>query len=660
MEEKFVNAMKNDQTNEDSPLRLKKDRGMVEDNSSEFTASKAKGSVEGKSKETLTSDVKKSYVGERCIEESLFQSQLVTDVTKLKHMHFGTLNEKHLRQHYLDLVKVRPSESLAIACSPSYPCNIAVKLRSSKMEILLDGLKPIKSRRRNTCDLGSFSIDCPSAARQGNLAISPVGQLIVGAVAGNDNVRSILKSPLIYHLGALGGDKKTKKARSANLKEENCSRIMSSPELPSITSSAKLEKEAITLENKRNGQEKVHKRLLSISSTNSSCSDLSSLSACAPVSQGMLHCKWKGGIPYFMFSVDDQREVYAANLQKVESSNDKGLDYVYSFHSRTDEQKVLGTFDNLLDLVGKMRVSSSFILCPNSSKLMETEFILFGTDEPHPSEMQSLTSTAKKNRRFSKKVVDAFRTSRQSKNKSRPKGVPSSIYEDLSGEQCVELWGELDALDSTLLESNLSPNLELAAIVVRDYVHDTCQEAAVGGWGLKFLEKVREEKANTPVEDFDSLERCQENSHRNRNDCSTSMDVLIPAGFHGGPRMRNGGPSGLTARWRSGGHCECGGWDIGCPLIVLHNMSGKEVMPQADAQQECRSFDLFMQGTKHEEPTLRMVNIQDGMYFIHFQSTLTALQAFSIGVATIHTQSSALCPKNVEKLKQQKSGVTIL
>ncbi|XP_042493521.1 uncharacterized protein LOC122073074 [Macadamia integrifolia] len=660
MEETFVNATKDDQGNEDSPIGLKKDGGLVENNSSEFTESKSKGSVDGKSKETLTSDFKQSYIGESCIQESSLHSQQVTDVTKLKSIHFGCLNEKHLRQHYLDLVKVRPSDSLNIACSPSYPGNIAVKLRSSKTEILFDSLKKSKSRRRNTCDLGSFSIDYPSAAGQGKLVISPVRQLIVGAVSGNDNLRSILKSPLISHLGSLGDDKKSKKARSTNLKGEKCSQIMSSPEVLSIISSLKLEKEAVTLENQQIGQQKVYKRLLSISSTSSSCSDLSSSSTCAPVSQGMLHCTWKGGIPYFMFFVDDQKEVYAANLWKVESSNNKSLDYMYSFHLRTDEQMSLGTSDNVLDLVGKMKVSSSYILCPNSSKLMETEFILFGTNESYPSEMQSLTPTAKKNRRFSKKVLDAFRKTHPSKYKSRPKGVPSSIYEDLSGEQCQEMLGELDAMDSTLLESDPSPNLELAAIVVKDYVRDTCQEAVVGGWGLKFLEKVGAEKANTPVEDFDSPESSQESPHRNRNDCSTSMDVLIPAGFHGGPRTRNGGPSSLTARWRSGGHCDCGGWDIGCPLTVLHNMSSKEIVMQADAQQECKSFDLFMEGTNHGEPTLRMVNIQDGMYFIHFQSTLTALQAFSIGVATIHTQSSALCPKNVEKLKQQESRFTIL
>ncbi|XP_043706004.1 uncharacterized protein LOC122655753 isoform X2 [Telopea speciosissima] len=643
MEETFVNSTKDDQGNEDSPVRLRKDRELVEDNGSEFTESKSKGSLGREESKELTSDVKQSRI---------------TDVKKLKCMHFGSLNEKHLLQHYLDLVKVRPSDSLAIAYSPSSPCNIAVKLRSSKMEILFDRLNPIKNRRRNTCDLSSFVIDGPSAAGQGNLVISPVRQFIVGAVAGNDNVRRILKSPLSCHVGALDGDKKSEKMRSTDIKGEKCSKIMSSPEGLITSTSQKLEKEA-TLEKQRNGQERVHKRLFSISSTNSSSSDQSSLSACAPVSQGMLHCKWKGGIPYFVFSVDDQREVYAANLWKVESPNDKGLDYMYSFHSRTDGQKKLGTSDNLLDFVGKMKVSSSFILCPNSSKLMETEFLLFGTNEHHPSQMPSLTSTAKKNWRLSKKVVDAFRTSHLSKYKSRPKGVPSSIYEDLSGEQCKEMLGEPNALDSTLLQSNLSPNLELAAIVVREYVHDTCQEASVGGWGLKFLEKVRAEQSSAPVEDFDSLEKCQESSLRNRNDCSTSMDVLIPAGFHGGQRTRNGGPSSLTERWRSG-HCDCGGWDIGCPLTVLHNMSNKEVLPQPDAQGECKSFDLFIQETKQGEPILRMVNIQDGLYFIHFQSTLTALQTFSIGVAIIHTQSSTLCPKHVTKLKQEESMITIL
>uniref|UniRef100_A0A2P2P1A7 Uncharacterized protein n=1 Tax=Rhizophora mucronata TaxID=61149 RepID=A0A2P2P1A7_RHIMU len=46
-----------------------------------------------------------------------------------------------------------------------------------------------------------------------------------------------------------------------------------------------------------------------------------------------------------------------------------------------------------------------------------------------------------------------------------------------------------------------------------------------------------------------------------------------------------------------------------------------------------------------------MVNICDGYYFVHFQSTLSALQSFSIAVAFIHSQNPNLQPQNVRESK---------
>lgn len=48
-----------------------------------------------------------------------------------------------------------------------------------------------------------------------------------------------------------------------------------------------------------------------------------------------------------------------------------------------------------------------------------------------------------------------------------------------------------------------------------------------------------------------------------------------------------------------------------------------------------------MQGAKKQaEPTLRLVpeQEQEGLYYVYFQSSLTSLQAFSIGVAILHNQ----------------------
>ncbi|KHN24672.1 60S ribosomal protein L23, partial [Glycine soja] len=41
---------------------------------------------------------------------------------------------------------------------------------------------------------------------------------------------------------------------------------------------------------------------------------------------------WKQGVPHFVFSADDQKEVYVAKLSKVDTTHDEDLDYVYLFH----------------------------------------------------------------------------------------------------------------------------------------------------------------------------------------------------------------------------------------------------------------------------------------------------------------------------------------
>nr|DAD23365.1 TPA_asm: hypothetical protein HUJ06_024828 [Nelumbo nucifera] len=442
--------------------------------------------------------------------------------------------------------------------------------------------------------MDDFVIECPSLAGQRNVIISSVGQWIVGAIENND-MRNILENPLSYNLGALDHDTNIKKAWSIGIKGKKCPSFMSSPSSVSISSSQNLDREIEPQGNHGYRSEAMHKRLVSVSSSNSTCSDQSSPSACDTISQGMLHCTWKSGVPYFVFSVEDQREVYVANMWVVESSDDKSLDYMYTFHSRTDGPKEQVTC-SVSDLVGKMKVSSSFSICSNNSKLIETEFVLFGANENHFREMQISTPPRKRNNKFPKRVVDVLGTNHPSRDRSSTKfGVPSSILEDFAWEPCQDMFNKLNASSrANLLQNHLLSNLELAAIVVRGYTEDDCEEATVGGWGLKFLKKNGSQQINTSVEASVSSECCPDSFLQKKTNCS-SMHVLLPAGIHGGPWTRNGGPSSLSERWRSGGDCDCGGWDIGCPLTVLNSRTSMEEVSQGSAQGECKSLNLFMQ-----------------------------------------------------------------
>ncbi|KAA3480798.1 Cadherin EGF LAG seven-pass G-type receptor 2 [Gossypium australe] len=354
-------------------------------------------------------------------------------------------------------------------------------------------------------------------------------------------------------------------------------------------------------------------------------------------------CTWNGGIPYFVFSLDNKREVYVANLAKDGAARNKGLDYMYLLHSSKSCHKEHGISDH--EFVGKMTVSTSFSICPQDSKIMETEFVLFSGNKTSIREMQTSSNNHRKNKGLSEKVVEAFKSSHLSKQSTFSRFCQSSsIMEDSSWDPYRDTVNNSDSLDGmNLFEEQLPRNLELTAIVVRDHFPEN-PRPEVGGWGLKFLSKP------VAMQNIDPLEAPVHSfCSRNNGVCSTSMDVVIPAGIHGGPRTRNGGPSSLIERWRSGGHCECGGWDLGCPLTVLKSGPSKGGSPATDMPEYCKLFDFCTQGPEYGSPTLRMTNVHDGLYLIHFQSAFSALQSLAIAVAYIHTQSPTFRPKNVQQ-----------
>lgn len=69
--------------------------------------------------------------------------------------------------------------------------------------------------------------------------------------------------------------------------------------------------------------------------------------------------------------------------------------------------------------------------------------------------------------------------------------------------------------------------------------------------------------------------------------------VVLPSGIHSHPSK--GGPSSLIERWKSGGSCDCGGWDMGCELKILANenlAAKKSSSSKAHAEDH---FELYFQ-----------------------------------------------------------------
>lgn len=74
----------------------------------------------------------------------------------------------------------------------------------------------------------------------------------------------------------------------------------------------------------------------------------------------------------------------------------------------------------------------------------------------------------------------------------------------------------------------------------------------------------------------------------------------------------------------------------------------------------CLYFISILQGSEHGPPAWRMLNVHDGLYFVHFQPSLSTLQSFAIAVAIIHAQSPALRPKCTGILSTKVQGLKIM
>ena len=461
--------------------------------------------------------------------------------------------------------------------------NIPVSLRASNMGTSPESLNTAKLTGGDECASDQLDFECPLAAMTESVDIRSNAdeEWPLGTVMRSESMINILNSPLLQQFGDAYRNDNLKRMEFTDTKDMICYDFIGSPSGFSISSSYKLEKETPMLQSHKYGSISVHQGHASCSGTNSSCSDWLS-SASSTLSQGMIQCRWKRGVPRFVFSADDQKEVYMAKLSKVDPTDDKALDYVYLFHLDKVGQKGPKIPESDSQLIGKMNVSTSFTLCLNNHRLMETQFTLFGDNRIYDKEMHTSSHSHMKNKGLSKKLSEVFRTRLSSKHRTLSRFSGSNAMVESCPRQPQQY---CDQGGANLLETDVPPNFELAAVVVKDHLPINKPDK-VGGWGLKFLNKSGVNETELPSE------ICSQNS----GDCSTSMSILVPAGFHGGPRARHGGPSSLIDRWRSGGCCDCGGWDEGCPLTVLQRRcSNSEVLSQADMKSKCKSVDLVAQ-----------------------------------------------------------------
>ncbi|KAM3321751.1 hypothetical protein P3S67_002902 [Capsicum chacoense] len=347
---------------------------------------------------------------------------------------------------------------------------------------------------------------------------------------------------------------------------------------------------------------------------------------------GLLRSDKKNGLPFFEFSVKSPEDSFVAKSWKVENT----LDWVYTFLSLHHKRKSNASGWRLKDgvreplLVGQMQVSCYLCTdiksagdCDNS---MVTEFVLY--DTPYSGK----------------------RVSSQESCQSSPDVTvaPKASDEKSSGANCDR--GHFDS-STPLGVAQLQSQVEIAAIAIE--VPFEKRES------LKFTSE--DTKADQPLPNLLDLSVVEQRIGHSDSVSPAKVNVVIPSGHHGLPTTESPGPSSLLDRWRMGGGCDCGGWDMACPLHIFGNpnIHFDDNRPRVEIQQP---LELFIQGRNDKAPALTMTLKEDGQYSVDFHAQLSALQAFSVCVSILHSMETSIAvgqEKNVESLQSKTLRVFV-
>lgn len=122
------------------------------------------------------------------------------------------------------------------------------------------------------------------------------------------------------------------------------------------------------------------------------------------------------------------------------------------------------------------------------------------------------------------------------------------------------------------------------------------------------------------------------------NEDKNHLMVILPGGDHSMPS--NGEPSSLIDRWRSGGSCDCGGWDVGCKLRILSPL--KDFYETSSVCSMSDHLELFVQGEAQQENAIFSLKLyRTGIYLVKFNRSISSLQAFATCIAVISCQMSS-------------------
>ncbi|KAM0826372.1 hypothetical protein ACQ4PT_068924 [Festuca glaucescens] len=314
------------------------------------------------------------------------------------------------------------------------------------------------------------------------------------------------------------------------------------------------------------------------------------------------------GVFGFEFCTKGLEESIYANTWK--SGNE--LNWIYTFHSAVKRSSAVGRTSKDRrgcppPIVGQMHVSSYLYSEVEEDGILNnsatSEFVLY--DIAHARRRSAVEITQRKDATqplFCNVVRNSI--SRESLERNNPMERKSTARSNS------------DALASCLWsQEDLHPHLEVAAVVIQVPFHKTrSKELKVGS-------------------------------------APGTVKVVTTGGAHGLPRDDETSPSPLLNRLKSGGQCDCGGWDMSCPIVVLDNAYDSYWVDSVMNESK-HPMELFVKGNQEVLPALSMKVDGKGDISVDFHARLSALQAFSICISLLHC-SEASSAIGIEKFKHK-------
>ncbi|TKY65932.1 dentin sialophosphoprotein isoform X1 [Spatholobus suberectus] len=300
--------------------------------------------------------------------------------------------------------------------------------------------------------------------------------------------------------------------------------------------------------------------------------------------QALLQLKIRNGAPLFKFVLNSERKVLAATMKSLALPEKDDVDCYFTFYLVNEIKKKSGKWKSQW------------------------------SKEKNCGYVYNIVGQMK---------VSSSKTTESSNENSKRESVVKEY---------VLMGVEVDQLDQEPPKFFMSK--ELAAVVIEIPCGNISHE------GLLYSHNLPRKRCLKCLAD----EKCFCSSQE--NDIYGNITVILPGGVHSSPNT--GEPSPLIHRWKLGGLCDCGGWDVGCKLLVLSNQNLSSNIPRS-----FEKFHLFVQeGTEQDTPLFTLVPFKDEFYSVEFNSTVNHLQAFFISVAILSSQK---LPSSLEMNNMQEA-----